>query len=283
MTFRKLAFYLLVANLVPLNAGGPLATLAADDIDAPGKASLANDTADDGADAKESGVDLSNFSDSVTPGNNFYLYVNKAWLEQTEIPSDKSDYGIFTVLDDRTREQVRELVESAAESSAEPGTAAQKVGDLYRSVTDVETRNEAGIDPLKPVLEKIAAAGSHADLAAVMAELTRAGVYGPFAPYVSVDARDSERYTVYLTQAGLTMPDRDYYLDDEKRYEELREKLVDYIADMLGRVGHDAPKQAARNVFEIETAIAAGHWTKTRIVTPCGPTTANRPTMSRGR
>ncbi len=277
MTFRNLAFSLLVATLV-LAPGVPLTTLAADAPDAPDKAASADetgddaagdddtgddDTGDDGAGGKQSGVDLSNFSDSITPGDNFYLYVNEVWLEETEIPSDKSDYGIFTVLDDRTREQVRELIESAAESSAEPGTAAQKVGDLYRSVTDVETRNEAGIDPLKPLLEKIAAAESHADLAAVMAELTRAGVYGPFAPYVSVDARDSERYTVYLTQAGLTMPDRDYYLDDEERYRELREKLVAYIADMLGRVGHDAPKRAARKVFEIETAIAAGHWTKT--------------------
>ena len=210
-----------------------------------------------------SGIDLDSIDAAIAPGENFYLYANRHWLESTKIPADKSDYGIFTVLDDRTREQVRELIEAAAAAAAEPGSATQKVGDLYGSVIDTEARNAAGLDPLRPLLDEVAGIDSQRDLAAVIGRLTRAGVYGPLAPYVSVDARDSDRYTVYLTQAGLTMPDRDYYLVDEERYLELRDKFRRYASDLLARAGHPDPDTAADRVLRMETAIAEGHWTKT--------------------
>ena len=212
---------------------------------------------------KVSGIDQSLFSETVAPGENFYLYANMKWLDETEIPSDKSNYGIFTVLDDRTREQVRELIEAAAEKSAKKGTAEQKVGDLYRSVINTEARDRAGLEPIRPLLEWVAAVDSPESLAATMAALVRSGMYGPFAPYVSVDARDSESYTVYLTQTGLTMPDRDYYIEDEDRYVELRDKLKVYVADMLEKTRHEDPEAAAEAIFKIETAIAQSHWTKT--------------------
>ncbi len=90
-----------------------------------------------------SGIDKSLFSDSVSAGENFYLYANQKWLETTEIPADKSNYGIFTLLDDMTREQVRELIEQAGSAEGEPGSAAQKVGDLYKSVLNIQARNES--------------------------------------------------------------------------------------------------------------------------------------------
>ena len=110
--------------------------------------------------AKDSGIDRSVFSDTIAPGENFYEYANQKWLTSTEIPSDKSDYGVFTILNDETQEQVRELIETAAKSEPEPGTPAQKVGDLYRSVLDIHTRNEAGIEPLRFLLDEIDAIDS---------------------------------------------------------------------------------------------------------------------------
>lgn len=212
---------------------------------------------------KVSGIDQSLFSEDVQPGDNFYLYANQKWLDETEIPGDKSNYGIFTVLDDRTREQVRALIENAAASEAAFGTPAQKVGDLYSSVLDVKARNEAGLRPIEPLLERIRSIDSQTDLAETMGQLRRAGVAAPMVPYVSVDARNSDAYTVYLTQSGLSLPDRDYYLKDEQRYVELREQLVEYVADLLKVVDHPNPEQAAESVLEIETAIARAHWTKT--------------------
>ena len=218
--------------------------------------------ADVGATVK-SGIDRSMFSDTVDPGENFYRYANQRWLEETEIPADKSNYGIFTVLDDDTRQKVRELIESAAEEDAAEGTASQKVGTLYNAVLDVEARNAAGIEPVRGLIDAIRGAESKADLAAVMGDLSRAGVSGPFGFYVNNDARDSDSYAAYLTQTGLTMPDRDYYLEEDARYVTARQELHSYLHDLMLAAGDVSPNEAAMEVVTMETALADKQWTKT--------------------
>ncbi|MGB7343831.1 MAG: M13 family metallopeptidase [Pirellulaceae bacterium] len=224
---------------------------------------VAQDANTEGVSGKVSGIDQSLLSKDVSPGENFYRYSNAKWLDETKIPGDKSNYGIFTMLNDLTQEQVKTLIESAAESKSEPGSAAQKVGDLYRSVLDVPARNQAGIEPIASILAITKDLQDTEAVAEAMGKLLRKGVYGALVPYVSVDARDSENYTVYVSQSGLTLPDRDYYLEDEERYVELREKLVIYVKDMLDIVGHSDSMAAAKNVLEIEKQIAAAQWTKT--------------------
>mgnify|MGYP000489217972 CR=1 FL=1 len=91
----------------------------------------------------------------------------------------------------------------------------------------------------------------------------KAGVYGPFAPYINADARNSDQYTVYVTQAGLTMPDRDYYLEDDERYKKLRSELLAYVADMLAATGVKEPEEASKAIFELERTLAEKQWTKT--------------------
>ncbi|MCD0459054.1 M13 family metallopeptidase [Roseiconus lacunae] len=257
---NRVGIALLVASTVasgkPLNAQSTSGDSASD-----GTKSIGADQSR-GA-AKVSGIDLSLFSETISPGENFYLYANEKWLNETDIPADKSNYGIFTVLDDETREKVRALIEQAAAEVAEAGTPSQKVGDLYQSVLDVDARNTAGLKPIEPLLEKIRAIETQTDLARTLGELRRAGLGGPFVPYVSVDAKNSDQYTVYLTQSGLSLPDRDYYLEDEERYVELRTTLRKYIADLLKQVDHADPEAAANSIYEIESRIATLHWTKT--------------------
>lgn len=224
---------------------------------------LATPLAADGSASRRSGIDQQLLSTTVPPGENFYLYANQQWLDTTDIPADKSNYGIFTILDDRTRAQVRALIEQAAAQSNPPGSAAQKVGDLYQSVLHTAARDEAGIEPIRPLLAKIEAIDSIDELSAVLGELARSGVFGPFAAYVNNDAKQSDQYAVYLTQSGLTMPDRDYYLQDDERYVNLRDQAKAYIGDLLGYAGVNDPDAAAEAVFEIERQIAEQHWTKT--------------------
>lgn len=213
---------------------------------------------------KVSGIDRALFSEAVKPGDNFYQYANEKWLDRTEIPADKSNYGIFTVLADEADEQVRTLIERAAAEQSEPGSAAQKVGDLYKSVLNLEARNQAGVQPLTAWLRMINGIRSHREAAAAIGSLSRSGVYAPLAAYVNVDARNSDQYAVYVTQAGLTLPDREYYLDDDNpRFVELRVELRKYIADMLTFLGVANPDAAAEQIFRIETEIAKNHWTKT--------------------
>lgn len=213
---------------------------------------------------KVSGIDQSLISESVAAGDNFYAYANEKWLKETEIPGDKSNYGIFTVLNDVTQEQVKALIESAAKSNAESGTAAQKVGDLYNSVLDMEKRNAAGIDPIRPALKVVSNIKDTKGISKALGQLSKFGVYGPCVAYVSVDAKNSDQYTVYVTQSGLTLPDRDYYLKDDERNAELQKQLVDYIEQMLTLVDHADPAAAAKNIMAIEKKIAAAQWSKTQ-------------------
>ena len=212
--------------------------------------------------SKVSGIDRSLFSDAIAPSENFYLYANQKWLDQTEIPGDKSDYGIFTVLNDQTQEQVRDLIEEAAKEQHQTGSAAQKVGDLYQSVIDVDARNGAGIKPIESFLAMINAAENETELADAAGQIGRVGVYGPLAPYVGVDAKKSDQYTVYLTQSGLTLPDRDYYIEKDERYVELRGKLKKYVYEMLSQFSDPTEEQVAA-ILEIEKTIAKAQWSKT--------------------
>ncbi|WP_461505756.1 M13 family metallopeptidase [Rhodopirellula baltica] len=212
---------------------------------------------------KVSGIDQSLFSTTVEPGQNFYLHANEEWLENTPIPSDKSNYGIFTVLDDATRTQVRTLIEQSAEEKAEKGTPAQKVGDLYRSVLDLEKRNSMGLKPIQPVLDVVEGLNSKDELGATIGQLSRVGVDAPFGAYVSVDAKASDTYTVYLSQSGLTLPDRDYYLEDDPQYVSAREALQVYVKDMLNALSVESAKELAEQVVAIETELAKNQWTKT--------------------
>ncbi|MGB0597860.1 MAG: M13 family metallopeptidase [Rubripirellula sp.] len=224
--------------------------------------SLPVNGADPAAD-KVSGIDQDLIAKAIDPGENFYLYSNQRWLEDTEIPSDKSNYGIFTLLDDKTRAEVRELIEQAAKADAPEGTAKQKVGDLYQSVLNLNARNKAGTKPIAKLIAAIDNAETKSALARVMGTLSRNGVGGPFGEYINNDAKKSDQYAVYVTQSGLTLPDRDYYLEDEERYQKLRDELKEYIATMLGQIGSETPQEAAKTIFEIETEIAKNHWTKT--------------------
>lgn len=216
-----------------------------------------------------SGIDQSIISKTTRPGEDFYKYANAGWLDSASIPADRADYGIFAILDDQTQEQVREIIdEVAAMTDAPPESAAQKVGDFYRSYVDLDARNRLGIAPLQNMLDQVQGIETTEQLASVMGQLHRLGVGAPLATYVSVDAKSSDAYTVYVTQYGLTLPDRDYYLSDEPRYGELRQALAKYARDLLQAASatesNEAALQAlADQILKIETDIAQVQWTKT--------------------
>lgn len=219
-------------------------------------------TAESDSVTKQSGIDTSLFDSEVDPGDNFYHYANNVWLQKTEIPSDKADYGIFTILNDETQEQVRSLIENAAKKEGQPGSADQKVGDLYKSVLNLEARDAAGIQPIQSMLDMIDQA-SQDEIETVMGELSKRGVNPVLGGYVNVDAKKSDQYAIYLTQSGLTLPDRDYYLLDDDRYVQAREALEAYAKDMLTYVGVDNPGKAANEVLDLESKLAAVQWSKT--------------------
>lgn len=211
--------------------------------------------------AAVSGIDKAGFDPSVKFADDFFMSVNGKWLKETNIPDDRADYGTFSMLDDRTQEQIKAIIEGAAESKAAANTPAQQVGDLYLSFMNTELRNQLGIKPIEDLINKVNKLENKEELGTLCGELGRYGIPHIIGYGVEPDARNSESYVIYVGQSGLTLPDRDYYLVDEPQYRQVREQFKNYIAAMMSQVGYADPSGAAERIIALETAIATAQWT----------------------
>ncbi len=209
-----------------------------------------------------SGVDRSTFDTSVRAQDDFFRHVNGAWIEQNEIPADKPLTGSFSLLRDKSEADTRVIIEEVAAAEAEPGTVARKVGDLYASFMNQERAERLGLDPIADKLAEIAHLDSKADLIPLLARYARLGVRGAFGAYVDTDAKQADRYIVYLSQAGLGLPDESYYRED--KHAELRQKYVDHITRTLELAGIAAPRETAGRIMALETRLAANHWDRVK-------------------
>ena len=209
-----------------------------------------------------SGIDVSGMDTSVRPGDDFFAYVNGTWVKETEMPADKARYGLFNILSDESQEAVKVIIEQSATGDFAKGTDEQKVGDLYNSYLDWDTRNAKGIEPLQPELDRISAISSHDELAVYFAEATKRALDAPFGVGQLPDPKDPQRYAIAAGQSGLGLPDREYYLKDDEKFEEIRNKYVAHIAKMFDLAGLADGAAAADTIMALETRIAAEHMTK---------------------
>lgn len=205
------------------------------------------------------GVALENMDESVNPGDDFFKFVNGQWLEKTEIPADRSNYGGFGILRDLSEDRVKTIIEDSASKTSRAGSDEQKVGDFYGSFMDMEAIEAAGLAPVQADLELIASAQTHADIARLMAD-PALGAPSIAAPFVSVDLKDVENYIVYMTQSGLGMPNRDYYFDDSEKGVALKKGYTKLIRTMLTEAGVENAGRRARAVTAFETKVAKYHW-----------------------
>lgn len=209
-----------------------------------------------------SGIEQANFDPKVQHTEDFYLSVNGTWLKNTEIPADRSNYGSFTVLLDQSQLALKEIIEQAAAKTQVVGTEAQKVGDFYNTYMDEKAIEAKGLSPIQSDLQQIDALTKHSDISGYMGQLLTQGASIPFGFYVNNDAKQSDRYIVYLHQSGLGLPDRDYYLKDDDKSQQLRADYLTYVTDMLTKLGHKKPEQAAKAVLALETQLAEKQWTR---------------------
>ena len=156
------------------------------------------------------GFDEKGMDKSVRPGDDFYAFANGEWAKTTAIPADKASYGAFDVLADLSRERTHTILEQAKGQRNQIGTA-------YATYLDTGTIEAKGLSPIKPWLDRIKGLGDKSGYAALLAEADRNGVDIPFGSGVGQDARQPDIYTVGLRQAGLGMPDRDYYLSSDPK------------------------------------------------------------------
>ena len=210
-----------------------------------------------------SGLDLAGFDRSVRPQDDLYRFGGGTWLRNTPIPADKSNYGTFTELADEAEAAIRDLIEELAQRPDLPaGSAEQKIGSFYKAYTDTQQIESVGVRPLAAALARIAALRTTRDVVRQMGAMQRLGVSHPLAFFVSPDARDSSRYLAAFYQNGLTMPDRDYYLDDDVKYVAFRAAFVKYAEQLLAAAGEPDAAAAAKRIAALETSLAKAHWTK---------------------
>ena len=195
----------------------------------------------------------------IRPQDDLFGHVNGRWLDETEIPSDRSSWGPFVQLADAAEQHVKEIIEELAQAEGDDiDEDARKIGDLYASFMDENGLNKRGIRPVRPLIDAVAALRDVRDLAAFLGEFERVGGHGIFGSYISTDDRNSDRYLFHIVQGGLGLPDESYYRDD--KFAEVRDKYVAYLADLFTLAGHDDPAGAAATILRIDTRLAKGHW-----------------------
>ncbi|MBL0219341.1 MAG: M13 family metallopeptidase [Myxococcales bacterium] len=205
------------------------------------------------------GFDSKGMNTKATPGASFYQYANGGWLASTPIPADKSNYGMFSVLSDKSDERTKEIIMNAAKAD---GPEAKKVADYFASFMDEAAIEAAGIKPIKADLDAIAKIKDAKGLIAAFARSSRIGRGSPIATYVGQDDKDPESHLASVSQGGLGLPDRDMYDAKNKQFEAKRVGYKQYLETMFGLIGtKDAAKRAA-GVYALEEKLAAVHWTR---------------------
>lgn len=217
-----------------------------------------------------SGIDKDNVDPSVRLQDDFYKHVNGTWLKNTQIPADKAVWGSFTVLDDQVQPQLQSIIEGISKNGTPAaGSDQQKIADLYASYLDTAAIDALGIKPLHPLFAKIDALHDKNQIPALVAYFNRVGILSPLDFAVNQDDKDSTVYAVDLSQSGLGLPDRDYYLkDDDAKLKAAREAYAKHIEKMLSMAGDTNAAVSAQTVLAIETALAKVQWTKVELRDP---------------
>ncbi len=202
------------------------------------------------------GFDTSGMDTTANPGDDFYAYANGTWAKNTPIPDDKSNYGMFTKLDDLSKIRVREVLD------AEKEIAGSKAGMAYASYLDTATVEKLGLKPIEPWLGKVRAVKTKADFEKLMVEGAPMGVGALFGGFVGQDDKDPDTYIFQIFQGGTGLPDRDMYLVDNEKFAAIRTAYKAYLVQMLDLMGEANTTARADAIFEMEKKFAEVQWTR---------------------
>ena len=203
------------------------------------------------------GFDTAGMDTSVRPGDNFYQYANGTWAKNTPIPPDKSNYGMFTKLDDLSKEHTRAIIEEAAKDPA------SKIGNAYASFMDEAAVEAKGLAPFQPWLNEIKALDRKADYPALVAKADRMGINPVFPSFIGLDDKMNTQYAFTMVQGGIGLPDRDYYLVNDDRMKGIRAKYLEHLTNVLRLAGEPNAPARAKAILDFESKVAKVHWTQT--------------------
>ncbi|MBK8415410.1 MAG: M13 family metallopeptidase [Bacteroidetes bacterium] len=200
-----------------------------------------------------------NIDSTVKPGDDFFLFANNGWFKKNPIPASEQSNGLWQLIRDTINAQVRQICESsAALKDAPKGSAKQKVGDMFFSGMDSINNNKLGLAALQPELDQIAAINDKATLAKAVAKIHMVSGAPLFNFYVGQDDKQSDKYAIFISQGGLSLPDRTYYVDSDERALKIREKFPVHLKNMFQLMGNDEKKAtgSASSFMTLETSLA---------------------------
>jgi len=219
------------------------------------------------------GLDLAGMDRSIAPGDDFFAFANGTWRQSTEIPADRSTWGGNSVLAELTARRVADLLQETGKTKAAAGSDAQKIGDYFEGFMDEAGIDAKGLEPLQTTLHRIAAISNAKELARFLGATLRADVDvlnstqlhtdNLFGLWVAQDLNDPGRYSPFLLQGGLGMPDRDYYVGTSRRMDEIQSKYKAYVAAVLALSGISDSEAKAARIFALEHRIAEVHSSRT--------------------
>ncbi len=205
------------------------------------------------------GVDISARNEKIKPGDDFFMYASGTWYDNYEMPADKTRFGAFTALAERSEKQVKEIIDDVA-SRSDLNADEKMIADFYNSYMDTETINKLGLSPVQSTLDEISAAGSVNDITKIFGASWLNGITSPIGGGMWFNRLDADKYEMSIGAGGLGMPDRSYYLDDSERFVKTRAAYVAHIAEMLAFTKVENAEQKAQAILALETKIAQGHW-----------------------
>lgn len=203
-------------------------------------------------------IDSSNMDLNVRPGDNFYLYANGNWIKNNPVPASKTRWGTFDILRFTSSERLKTIAEEAAANPSK-SSVARRVGDFYASAMDSAAIDQLGFDPIKPLLANVKAISAKDQIMDEIATLRRQGVSSLlFGFSIDQDDKDVNTYIPQLSQGGIILPDRDYYLKDDSRSKAVRTAYLSYMTDMFTMTGDNAPNASkkAAAILDLETGLA---------------------------
>ena len=216
------------------------------------------------------GIDVANLDTTVSPRVDFYQYACGGWMKNNPLTGEYAMYGSFNKLDENNRKQLRGLIEEIASKSASNGTVEQKIGDVYNLAMDSNKLFADGYKPIQADLKKIAKAKNYFDILKLMPGMLLSGLDPYFTVYVFADPKNSSMYLVQTYQSGISLYERDYYLDNDPATQNIRDKYKTHIVKMFELVGFN-PTEAQKNmeaVLHIESSLAKAASDKVKLRDP---------------
>ncbi len=206
----------------------------------------------------KSGLDLSNLDKSVSPANDFYKFATGGWQKLNPLPAAYSRYGSFDMLQENVNKQVNSILTDLTKKTYKEGTTERKLSDFYKLAMDQDRRNREGLAPVKPLLDEIEAAKTLDDLKALQLKYAKIGYGVPFSSWFGADDKNVTMNILSLYQGGLTLGQKDWYVNNDKATVEVREAFRKHIVRMFKLYGFSEAQAQAKgaDIFRFETMLA---------------------------